>query len=336
MKAKVVCLRPKHDLERVQVTIPEALDVQFFPKYDENLVAQACVDADFIMAPSPFPPITARIIYGARSLKLIQLTGSGFDTVDLGAANKAGIPVANCPGISSKTVAQLAFITMGALCRGVLEADNETKKGNYQEVREKLDREGMYELEGLNLGLLGLGIIGKEMARIGAFFKLNIFYYDILRIPPDQEKGLDVAFVPFEELLRISDILSLHLPINQNTRKLIGREEFALMKHNAILINCSRGAIIDDEALVEALKSKRLRGAALDSFDPEPLPSGHPLLSLDDEIKKRLILTPHIGGTTRQSFRRMFQEAINNILRVVRGEKPRYVVNLKQTDLLAT
>jgi phosphoglycerate dehydrogenase-like enzyme len=108
------------------------------------------------------------------------------------------------------------------------------------------------------------------------------------------------------------------------------------MKHNAILINCSRGAIIDDEALVEALKSKRLRGAALDSFDPEPLPSGHPLLSLDDEIKKRLILTPHIGGTTRQAFRRMFQEAINNILRVVRGEKPRYVVNLKQTDLLAT
>ena len=108
------------------------------------------------------------------------------------------------------------------------------------------------------------------------------------------------------------------------------------MKHDAILINCSRGAIIDDEALIEALKSKRLRGAALDAFEPEPLSSKHPLLSLDEEIKKRLILTPHIGGATRQAFRRMFQEAITNILRVVRGEKPRYVVNLKPTDLPVT
>jgi len=330
MKTKVVCLRPKDDFDRVNVTFPESFDVHFFQEYDEDIVAQACVDADFIMAPSPFPPITAKIISGARSLKLIQLTGSGFDTVDLHAADEAEIPVANCPGQNSKTVAQLTFITIGALNRGIIEADIETKKGNFQEVRKKLEREGMYEFENLNLGLLGIGLIGKEMAKIGAFFGLNLYYYDILRLSPEQEREFKVTFVGFKELLKVSDIVSIHLPINESTKKLLGREEFALMKPNAILINTSRGAIIDDEALIHVLKSKRLKGAALDAFDPEPLPREHPFLLLDPEIKKRLIFTPHIGGSTRQSFRRMFQEAINNLLRVLKGERPKYVVNLRQ------
>ena len=331
MKPKVVCLRPKQDFVRVNVNLPDSFDIHFFPEYNEDAVARACVDADFIMAPSPFPPITAKIISGAKSLKLIQLTGSGFDTVDLGAADHAGIPVANCPGQNSKTVAQLAFITMGALNRGIIEADIETKKGNYQKVRNKLEAEGMYEFEILNLGLLGIGLIGKEMAKLGAFLGLNVYYYDIVRLSPEQEKEFKVTFVELKDLLGISDIISIHLPINKSTRRLLGPKEFALMKPNAILINTSRGAIIDDEALINALKSKRLKGAALDAFDPEPLPLGHPLLSLDPEINKRLIFTPHIGGSTRQSFHRMFQESINNILRVMRGEKPKYVVNLRRT-----
>jgi lactate dehydrogenase-like 2-hydroxyacid dehydrogenase len=329
MKPKVVCLRPKQDFDRVHVSFPESLDVHFFEEYDEALVARACGNADFIIAPSPFPPITAKIISAAKSLKLIQLTGSGFDTVDLQAADEAGIPVANCPGQNSRAVAELAFITIGALSRGMIEADIETKKGNYQEVRKKLEREGMCQFENLNLGLLGIGLIGKEMAKIGAFFGLNLYYYDILRLSAEQEREFKITFMGFEELLKISDILSIHLPINKSTERLLGPGEFALMKGNAILINTSRGAIIDDEALIHALKSKRLKGAALDAFDPEPLPREHPLLSLDPEIKKRLIFTPHIGGSTRQSFRRMFQEAIDNLLRVLRGEKPKYVVNAR-------
>jgi len=332
MRSKVICLRPKHDFDRVEIKIPESFHIQFFPQYDEEEVAQASVDADFILAPSPFPPITAKIISRAKSLKLIQLTGSGYDTVDLEAADKAGVPVAYCPGKNSKAVAELALITMSMLNRGILESDIEIKRGNYQEVREKLQEEGMYELEDLNLGLLGVGWIGKEMAKIGAFFGAKLYYYDILPLTPDQEKELKLTFVDFKELLRISDILSLHLPINKNTQELIGREEFALMKPTAILINTSRGGILDDEALIDALKSNRLRGAALDAFDPEPLPPGHPLLSLDPELQKRLIFTPHIGGATRQSFHRMFQEAINNILRVMRGENPKYVVNLKKLN----
>jgi phosphoglycerate dehydrogenase-like enzyme len=330
MKPKVVCLRSKDDFERVGVVLPGSVDYCFFPAYDEEQVARASADADFILAPSPYHPITARIISRARSLKLIQMTGSGVDAVDLEAADRAGIPVANCPGQNSKAVAQLAFTAMGALCRGILEADYETKKGNYLEIRRKLEGEGMYELENLNLGLLGLGFVGKEMARIGAFFGARVYYYDIVRLVPEEEREREVTFAGFRDLLKMSDIISLHLPINKNTEKLIGRQEFALMKPGAVFINTSRGAIIDPEALIDSLKSKKLKGAAIDAFDPEPLPPDHPLLSVDEEVRKRLILTPHIGASTRQSFRRMFEEGIANVLRVVNGERARYVVNLKR------
>ena len=332
MRSKVICLRPRHDFDRAKIQIPESFDIQFFPQYEEEAVTQASVDADFILASSHYPRITAKFISRTKSLKLIQLCGSGYDTVDLEAANKAGIPVARSPGQNSRAVAELAFNLMSILNRGILEADIETKRGNYQGVREKLRKEGTYELEGMHLGILGVGPIGKEMAKIGAFFRAKLFYHDIIRLSPEQEKELTLAYVDFLELLKTSDILTLHIPLNMKTRKLIGRKELALMKPSAILINTSRGALLDDEALIDALKSNRLKGAALDAFDPEPLPPDHPFVSLDSELQKKLILTPHLGGITRQSQNRMFQEAINNILRVMKGETPNHVVNLNQTQ----
>jgi len=334
MKAKVVCLRPKHDFDRANIEIPESFDIQFFPRFDEKEVAQSSAGAEFILASSHYPAITANFISRLKSLKLIQLCGSGYETVDLVAADKAGVPVARSPGQNSKAVAEHAFILMSVLNRGILESDIETKRGNYQEIREKLRKEGIYELEDLNLGMLGVGPVGKEMAKIGAFFRARLYYYDIVRLSPEQERELKLTQVDFKELLKISDVLTLHIPLNESTRKLIGRPELALLKPTAILINTSRGGILDDEALIDALKSNRLKGAALDTFDPEPIPPDHPFLSLDTELQKRLILTPHIAGSTRQSQNRMFQEAINNVLRVMRGEKPNYVVNLRsETDL---
>ncbi len=334
VKPKVICLRAKHDFDRAKIQIPESFDIQFFPQsdYDEERVAQASMDTDFILAASTNPPITAKIIFRAKSLKLIQLCGSGYDTVDLEAANKAGVPVAHSPGQNSKAVAEYAFTLMSVLSRGILESDIETKRGNYQEVREKLRKEGIFELEDMNLGILGIGPIGKEMARIGVFFGANLFYHDVIRLSQEQEKEFKVTYLDFKELLKISDILTLHIPLTPSTKRLIGARELALMKPTAILINTSRGGILDDEALIDALKSSRLKGVALDAFDPEPIPQNHPFLSLGPELHKRLILTSHLGGATRQSSNRMYQEAINNILRVMRGESPKHVVNLIQTQ----
>jgi lactate dehydrogenase-like 2-hydroxyacid dehydrogenase len=330
MKSKVICLRPKHDFERAGIEMPASFDIQFYPKADEEQLAEVCADAEIILTSSTYPPITARIIARARSLRLIQLTGSGYNTVDLVAADKAGVPVARIPGQNSKSVAQFAFVLMSMLDRGILEADAETKKGNFEEVREKIRKEGSYELEGKVLGILGVGPLGKEMARIGSFFGADLCYFDIIRLSSEQEKELKLTFVDFETLLKRSDILTLHIPLTQETRTLIGSRELDLMKPTAILINTSRGGIVDEEALLDALTSNRLKGAALDAFEPEPIPRGHPFLSLDSGLQKRLILTPHIGGATRQAHSRMYQESIENILRVLRGEHPKYVVNLKQ------
>ena len=329
MALKVICLRPKHDFDRAGVKIPASFNVQFHPKADEERLAEVCADADVILTSSTTPPITAKIISRARSLKLIQLTGSGYNTVDLAAADKAGVPVARIPGQNSKSVAQFAYVVMSILDRGILEADAEIKKGNYEEVREKLRKEGSYELEGKVLGIVGVGPLGKEMARIGSFFGADLCYFDIVRLSSEQEEELKLTFVDFETLLKRSDILTLHIPLTQETRNVIGSRELALMKPTALLINTSRGGIVDEEALLDALRSGRLRGAALDVFEMEPIPRDHPFLSLDSDLRKRLILTPHIGGATRQAHSRMYQESIENILRVLRGEQPKYVVNLK-------
>ncbi len=330
MKAKVICLRPKIDLDRAKVELPESLAIEFFPQYEEDKVFKALEDADFLLASSHFPPIAAPLISRAKSLKLIQLCGAGYETVDLAAASRAGIPVARCADQNSQAVAQLAFTHMTILNRGILEADGEIKKGRYQEVRAKLRKQGTYEMEGLCLGILGMGPIGKEMARIGAFFGAKLLYYDIVRLSAAKEKEMNLTFVEFPELLRAADILTLHLPVNAQTKKIIGRQEIALMKDSAILVNTARGALLDDEALVEALKANRLKGAALDAFDPEPLPPDHPFLTLEAEVQKKLLLTPHLGGTTRQAQSRMYQEAVNNILTVTKGETPQHVVNWEQ------
>lgn len=330
MRAKVVCLRPKYDFDRAKVAIPESFDIRFFPKFEEETVIKEIINTDFILTPSHSAPITAKLISQAKSLKLIQLCGAGYDNVDLEAANKAGITVARSADQNSKAVAQLAFTLMTILSRGLLEADMEIKKGNYQLVREKLRRADAFELEGQHLCILGIGPIGKEMAKIGSFFGANLYYYDIIRLSPEDEKEMKLTFLEFTDFLKIADILTLHLPLNSKTHKIIGRKELALMKDSALIINTSRGGVLDNEALIEALKSNRLRGAALDAFDPEPIPADHPFLRLDPELQKQLVLTPHLGGVTKQSQRRMLQAAINNILMVMRGETPKYIVNFEK------
>jgi phosphoglycerate dehydrogenase-like enzyme len=327
MRPKVVCLRPQKDFDMLRVRIPDFLDIHYYPSCNEDEVVKAVADADFILASSLYPPITARLIAAAKALKLIQLCGSGYDTVDLDAANKAGVPVARSPGQNSKAVAEHALILMGLLNRRILESDMEIKRGNFQAVRERLVREEVLELEGVNLGIVGAGPIGKEMARMGAFFGARLYYYDIVRLRDAQEKEMGLTYVDFEELLRIADIVTLHVPLTEKTAKLIGKKELALMKPGAILINTSRGGVVDDLALIEALRANRLKGAALDNFDPEPIPAGHPFLSLEPELSRRLILTSHIAGATRQSVARMFQEAVNNLARAAQGEPPKYVVN---------
>jgi D-3-phosphoglycerate dehydrogenase len=164
------------------------------------------------------------------------------------------------------------------------------------------------------------------VARLALAFGAKVIYYDVER-RPELERELGIYYLSLPELLAQADVVSLHLPLLPETKNFIGERELGLMKPTALVINTSRGGIVDEEALVRAILAGRIAGAALDTFSVEPLPPGHPLASLPEGLRHRLLLTPHLAGVTRQSFGRMCQNAIENIARVARGEPPQFVVN---------
>jgi len=177
------------------------------------------------------------------------------------------------------------------------------------------------ELSGKTLGIVGLGNIGKKVARRALGFDMHVQYYDIVRLAEDAEDALGVRFVLFQELLRTSDVVSLHVPLTDRTRRMMGEEAFALMKPGAILINTCRGPVVDEAALYKALTTGRLAGAGLDVMLEEPPPANHPLFSLDS-----VTITPHMAGPTWENWQRCFRNAFDNIQRVAAGDKPLWVV----------
>ncbi|MBT5774371.1 MAG: hypothetical protein HOH95_08340 [Dehalococcoidia bacterium] len=183
------------------------------------------------------------------------------------------------------------------------------------------DHPRIHELRGKTLGIVGLGTIGKKTARLAAAFGMPVTYYDIARLPEDQEDALNVRFRLLRELLRTSDIVTLHTPLNPSTHHLIGADELSLMKPDAILINTARGPIVDEAALCDALTSGTIAGAGLDVFDQEPPPADNPLFALGN-----VVLTPHLAGPTFESNTARVRNAFDNVQRVARGDLPLWVI----------
>lgn len=187
--------------------------------------------------------------------------------------------------------------------------------------------QGEHEIKGQHIGIIGIGAIGREVALKLKNWGCKISYYDVFRPSEEVEKSLNVSYLPLEEIISDCDIISVHVPVLPSTINMLSYEQFKNMKKNALVINTSRGEIIDQMALADALENGLIYGAALDTISPEPVPAFHPLLNLSPKAKKRLTLTPHIGGTTDEAFIRMLTGAIANIKRVIAGEKPINIVN---------
>jgi glyoxylate reductase/D-3-phosphoglycerate dehydrogenase len=179
----------------------------------------------------------------------------------------------------------------------------------------------VHELSGRTMGIVGLGTIGKKTARLALAFGMIVHYYDIDRLTEDQEQALGVKFRLLNEMLRTADIVSLHVPLNESTRHMIGAAELARMKPDAVLVNTARGPVVDEAALTEALAAGRLAGAGLDVFDREPPPPDNPLFRLDN-----VVLTAHLAGPTWESNRARLRNAFDNVQRMARGERPLWVV----------
>ncbi|MBV9813229.1 MAG: 3-phosphoglycerate dehydrogenase, partial [Acetobacteraceae bacterium] len=206
----------------------------------------------------------------APKLKLVQLLSAGYDTVDIEAARRAGVPVANNGGANSVAVAEHTLLLMLAVSRRLIWQHGNVAAGRWR--TNDWDEKHLYELEGRVLGIVGLGTIGKKVARMAAAFGMTVQYYDIIRLNEDAEDSLRARFRLLAEILRTSDIVSLHVPLNEGTRGMIGAAELALMKPSAILVNTCRGPVVDETALHDALAGGRLWGAGLDVFEQEPPP----------------------------------------------------------------
>lgn len=250
-------------------------------------------------------------------LRLVQLLSAGYDRADLDAARAAGVPVCNNGGANAVAVSEHAILLMLAVSRRLVRQHLNVSSGAWRGNQTPR----VHELRGRTLGIVGLGTIGKKTARLAQAFGMTVVYYDVARLPEDQEDLLNVRFRLLRELLREADIVSLHTPLNEATRHLIGAAELALMKPSAILVNTARGPVVDEAALLAALTGGAIAGAGLDVFDQEPPPPDNPLLGLDN-----VTLTAHLAGPTFESNAARVRNAFDNVQRVARGEAPLWVV----------
>src|SRR3569833_358368 len=254
----------------------------------------------------------------APKLKLYQLLSAGYDEVDLEAARCAMVLVCNNGGANAISVSEHAIMLMLAVSRRVIWQHDNVSNGRW---RGNGPAPRMYEMYDKTLGVVGLGTIGKKVARIARALGMRVQYYDIARLPGHEGAALGVRFRLFLELLRTSDIVTMHVPLNDSTRHMVGAAELALMKPEAIIVNTSRGPVIDEVALTKVLADNKLFGAGLDVFDQEPPPPDNPLFKL-----KNVLLTSHFAGPTWDNHVARFRNAFDNVQRVHRGEKPLWVV----------
>lgn len=261
-------------------------------------------------------PYTRAVIAkaAAAGLKVIARAGVGYDAVDLQAATDHGVAVCFAPGTNQDAVAEHAFMLMLALARKLREQDTEIRAGLWP-------RRAVGHLRGQTLGIVGLGRIGKAVARRAAAFAMNVLATEIL---PDNDftAANNVSLVPLDELLRLSDIVTLHVPKTPLTRNLINKDTLALMKPTAFLLNTSRGGVVHEKDLFDALTAKRIAGAGLDVYEAEP-PGTNPLFALDN-----ILLTAHTAGVDQQSRQDMARLPANAIVKLLAGEWPAdWVVN---------
>lgn len=261
------------------------------------------------------PLVDGEIMDRAPNLRAIGRKGVGVDNIDLEAARQRGIYVLNTPLAPVEPVAELTLGLMIALARSVVQLDRATRRGAWDE---RLRHRGP-ELLGKTLGLVGFGRIGQRVAELVQPLRMRVLYHDIRRYPQAEER-LGAQAVPLPALFQEADWVSVHVPLTEQTRRLVGRDLLALMKPTAYLLNLARGPVVDEEALAEALREGRIAGAALDVFCCEPLGKEHPLCTLDN-----VILTPHIGGLSLEGEVAMSMVA-RDVLAVLEGREPEHAV----------
>lgn len=286
-----------------------------------NETVQRAVDAEVILVNGTV--ITREIIEQLPRLRYIGITITGHDLVDVAAATRRGVVVTNVPTYATRSVAQMAFAHVLNLTQRIPGLCQSVRCGEYWgSIEDLFNGNPLLELDGLAMGIVGFGRIGRAVAELAQAFGMKILAFDTCRteVLPGVDPP-DVDFVELDALFRQSDVISLHCPITEENRGLVDRRRLKLMKPSAFLINTSRGQLIDEEALAEALNSCRIAGAGLDVLSAEPPPADHPLLTA-----KNCFVTPHVGAATRAAWHRQFQIVVENLKAFLQGNPQNVVV----------
>ena len=306
---KIVVIEPlgvkKEILDKLaQELLPEGAEFICYDtrETDQTKLIQRGEDADAIVVANQ--PLSAEVIHGFRNLKMLSVAFTGYDHVAMDACREKGVVVCNCAGYSTAAVADLVFGLLIGLYRHISECD--------QRIRQGLTKEGLIgpELEGKKLGVVGMGAIGQRVAKIAAAFGCEVYAYS--RTPKDVP---DVKWVDLDTLLEECDIVSLHVPLNDSTRGLIGEKELAKMKRSAVLINTARGPVVDSQALAKALENGEIAGCGIDVFETEPPIAEHVLYHTPNTL-----LTPHVAFATTEALVKRARIAYTNIKKWVEGE----------------
>jgi len=308
--------------ERGLKIIKEHFDTEVWPEYappPKKMIIQKAANCDALVSLLS-DKIDSEVFNAAPKLKIVSQIAVGFDNIDVKEATKRGIYVTNTPEVLTDTTADFAWALLMAIARRVVEADKYVRTGKWKVAWHPEMMQGR-DVYGATMGIIGAGRIGYEVARRAKGFKMKILFYDV--IPrPEMEKDFGAKKVDLDTLLQESDFVSMHVPLMKETLHLIDESKLRMMKKTAYLINNSRGPVVDEEALIKALKEGWIAGAGLDVFEREPTSTDNPLLKLDN-----VVVAPHISSASYETRNRMAEMVAENLVAFFEKRKPPNLVN---------
>ncbi len=310
---KIIATLPKGSDRALNPLLPDECE-RIIAERIGDLSDEQIAGSDAMIA-TAYNPLAAEDIARLEGVKLIQQLGIGTDSIDLDAAKRAEIPVCNVPTANIDAVADFAVMAMIYCLRKVGAAETESREN--KRIDRLVLKLGSFDMAGKRVGIIGFGNIGRAVAKRAGAFGTEVVYSDPIAADEETERALGAKRVPLDELIETSNVISVHAPLVDATRGLIGAPEFARMKKKVVFVNTARGGIVDEAALADALKSGQVGAAAVDAFEVEPIEESNPLLDAPNAM-----LTCHIAGVTTDCIKTMYREAVENCLRVIRGEAP--------------
>jgi phosphoglycerate dehydrogenase-like enzyme len=315
VSADVICLRPEADFREVGVAAPGDLKVRYTDPAD--VAGADLATARAVLLASVGPRLDRAWLDRAEKLELVQFTGAGVDRITDACAHRPEVAVANVPTANVREVAEYVLLAAGTLLRGLVLADREIRAGRYGEVRARLTPAATRSIHSRTVGVIGLGQIGLAVARLLRAAGATVVYADPAPPDPVAARELGLERVGLDDLLARCDVVTLHVPLLPATRGLLGEDRLRAMPRGALLINASRGGVVDEDALARVLADGHLGGAAVDVYRTEPPAGDSPLLTLPPQAAERVLFTPHIAGVAYEAARALYTQAWANVHRVL-------------------